>query len=364
MADAAPQLQEAYELIESGDLTSARQLLEEIRSNNENNPDYWWIYSHAVESEDDGLAALERVRQLAPNYPGLQNLSQQLGISKPQPPPVPTPSTEAIEAFNNDNDADEFASTESSSSSLPFYLIAGITVVAIIAALFFISSLFGGDDGGETPTDVAIIDDVSPEPVIPTSVAEAATEDVDDTPTMEVLSTDVEDEPTDEPTEEIATEVEAELTDAPTEEPSATDEPTEQVATEVEEEPTDVEPTDISEPDNSDPFASIYPDLEEFGVPTDSITVAETESFGDTYIVTTCSAIGPIATQNILDIVATLQPVADSLDEDIAGIAFNITDCDTDTVSLTLGFDRETVDSYWNDEISQTDLQQSLQRVR
>ena len=217
----------------------------------------------------------------------------------------------------------------------------------------------------QTPDVIEILDPYSHSVpgVIPTSVAASATEDVDDTPTMEVLSTDVEDEPTDEPTEEIATEVEVEPTDAPTEESSATDEPTEQVATEVEAEPTDA-PTDVPEPDNSDPFASIYPDLEEFGVPADSITVAETETFGDTYIVTTCSAIGPIATQNILDIVATLQPVADSLDEDIAGIAFNITDCDTDNVSLTLGFDRETVDSYWNDEISQTDLQQSLQRVR
>ena len=96
-----------------------------------------YLYGSGCCEIDDGLAALERVRQLAPNYPGLQNLSQQLGISKPQPPPVPAPSTKAIEAFNNDNDADEFANTERSSSSLPFYLIAGITVVAIIAALSY-----------------------------------------------------------------------------------------------------------------------------------------------------------------------------------------------------------------------------------
>lgn len=355
MADAAPQLQEAYELIEAGDLTSARQLLEEIRSNNENNPDYWWIYSHAVENEEAGLAALDRVRQLAPNYPGLQNLSQQLGISQPQRPLVPTPSTEAIEAFNNDNDADEFADTEMSSSSLPFYLIAGIAVIAIIAALFFLSSLFDGNEGGEPPTEVAFIEDSSPEPVIPTSVAEAVTEDIEETPTAEILPTEVEDEPTESPTD-VSTE---------TEEPVETEEPTvEEIApTEVEDEPTE-SPTDIPEPEDSDPFASLYPDLEAYGVPVDGIVVEETESFGDTYVVTTCSPIGPVATQNILNIVAALQPIAEKLDENVAGIAFNITDCDSDTVSLSLGFDRETVDSYWIDEISQTDLQQSLQRVR
>lgn len=358
MADAAPQLQEAYELIEAGDLTSARQLLEEIRSNNVNNPDFWWIYSHAVESEEDGLAALNRVRQLAPNYPGLQNLSQQLGINQPQRPLVPAPSTETIESFNNDTDVDEFSETETSTSSLPFYLIAGITVVAIIAALFFLSGLFGGSDDGENPTEVAIIEDSSPEPVIPTSVAEAVTEDIEETPTAENLPTEIEDEPTEAPTE--------------TEEPVEAEESTEEIATDVEEtvptqaedEPTEA-PTELpTETEDSDPFTSLYPDLEAFGVPADGIAIEETEIFGDTYVITTCSSIGPVATQNILNIVATLQPVAENIAENIAGIAFNITDCTTETVSLTLGFDRETVNSYWNDEISQTELQQALQRVR
>lgn len=348
MADAAPQLQEAYELIEAGDLTSARQLLEEIRSNNVNNPDYWWIYSHAVENEEDGLAALNRVRQLAPNYPGLQNLSQQLGITQPQRPLVPAPSTETIESFNNDTDTDEFADTESSSSSLPFYLIAGITVIAIIAALFFLSSLFGGNDGEETPTEVAIIEDSSPEPVIPTSVAEAVTEEIEETPTSEVLPTEVIDESTESPT------------DIPTE----TEEPTEEIATEVEEIVPTESLTELPESEDSDPFTTLYPDLEAFGVPVDGIAIEETESFGDTYVVTTCSPIGPVATQNILNIIATLQPIAENMDENVAGIAFNITDCATETVSLTLGFDRETVNSYWNDEITQTELQQSLQRVQ
>ena len=51
MANAAPQLQEAYDLIEAGDLQSARQLLDDIRSSNENNPDFWWIYSHALDRD-------------------------------------------------------------------------------------------------------------------------------------------------------------------------------------------------------------------------------------------------------------------------------------------------------------------------
>lgn len=385
MANAAPQLQEAYELIEAGDLDSARQLLEEIRSNNENNPDFWWIYSHAVQDKEEGLSALDRVRQLAPNYPGLQTLSEQFGISSaktPQPlsPPVPVPSTEAIEAFNNTQDST--ATQEESGSNLPFLLIAGVVVFAIIGGLFFVANL-GNGNGDDTPTETAFIIDSSPELIVPTSGAESATED----------TVDAIDSPTDEPTEteavaEDATDVPAEtevIVEDPTDEPTetesvaedATDVPTETEAvieepTPTEEEPTleptaTIRPTEVPsetpEPEDVDPFEDVYSDLEAFGVPEGGITVEDTETFGQTYIVTTCSSLGPVATQNILDIIATLQPIADDLDSDVDGFGFNITDCDADTVRLTLGVEREIVNSYWTDAISITDLQQALQRV-
>lgn len=327
MADAAPQLQEAYELIESGDLESARQLLEEIRSDNENNPDFWWIYAHALEDETEGRKALERVGQLAPNYPGLSALSTQLGLRPPQPiQPLPhpvAPSTEDVDAYYESFDDDASASEGNN-----WLIYTGITAVIVIVVLFLLlNTLTGGNTPtDETPTQELIADDATIEPIIPTAVAESATE---------ILPTEVEmtGEASDEPTETV------------TEQP---DEPT-------------LAPTDV--PEDTDPFSEVYSELAIFSVPEDGITTNTSETFGETYFVTTCSPLGPIATQNILNIIDTLTPIAENLDGGIGGVAFQITDCDADSVSLTLGIDRDTLDAYWGGEITQSELQQSLVRV-
>ncbi len=369
MANAVPQLQEAYELIESGDLQSARQLLDDIRSDNENNPDFWWIYAHAVEDENDGIAALDRVRQLAPNYPDLQNLSQDIGLTPVQPPAPPTfapPSTDDVEDFYEENDDFEpQASTGGGSGLMPYVVITGIVVVVILLALFLLSNLLGGNDGTTTGTEVADATTDSSATAVPTF--DSASFDATSTSLVESIASDepteaiTTDEPveTEEPTEAIATdepvETEEPATEIPTDEPSETPEP----ATET---PTD-EPSDTPEPEESDPFADVYEALAESGVPEEGIVLDETDSFGDTYMVTTCSALGPVATANILNIMDELESVADDIDESVEGFAFNISDCSTDTVRLTLGFDRATADSYWSGEIGQDELQQALQRV-
>lgn len=339
MANVAPQLQEAYDLIESGDLQSARQLLDDIRPDNENNPDFWWVYAHAVENENDGMAALERVRQLAPNYAGLHNFQENIYASTPQPqgiqslrPTTAPPSTADVEEFYEDEDKFDAQPSESSGNNglIPFLLIAGIAVIVIIAGLFVISGLFNSNDANTdgTATNVLVVTDISPEPILPTFDSESVAGNTTNTP--EIQATDV---PID--TDEPPT-----ATTIPTDEPSAT-----------------------PEPEDSDPIADIYSALESSGVPEDGIVLDDTNSFGDTYIITTCSAPGPVATENILNIMDELQSISDNLDEAASGFAFAITDCDADVVRLVLGFDRQTADNYWSGEIGQVELQQSLQRV-
>lgn len=319
MANAAPQLQEAYELIESGDLQSARQLLDGIRSHYDNNPDFWWIYSHAVENEADGLAALDRVRQLAPNYPGLQMLSEQLGIASLQSNSITedAPSTADVEEYH----AEEYhaiTQAQQNRSPLPFFIVAGIVVVLLILGFSFIANLLSGGNDDDTPTQVAIVTDVSPEPIIPTadSEAEISTEDTSDS----VEPTDVVVEP---------------ATDAPEPTPDTTDSSS----------------NDLTEA------------LSVFGVPEDGMSTTTTETFGETYTVTTCSALGPIATQNILGIVDLLGDNLEIIDDSIAGFAFEIADCTSDTVRLVLGIPRDIVDEYWAGTVDQSQIQQSLQRV-
>ncbi|MEO1286846.1 MAG: hypothetical protein AAFV93_03695, partial [Chloroflexota bacterium] len=193
MANAAPQLQEAYDLIESGDLQSARQLLEGIRSDYENNPDYWWIYAHAVEDEAEGMTAIERVRQLAPNYPGLMTLSQELGIQPPPTPPSFAPSTDDVEDYNDKQVTPELGtkpileepSLTEQQDSFPFAFlaVAAIAVIGVVAGLLYIGNLLtgGNGNGDDTGTQQAVVvTDISPEPIIPSADAESvatATED-------------------------------------------------------------------------------------------------------------------------------------------------------------------------------------------
>lgn len=375
MADAAPQLQEAYDLIQSGDLPSARQLLDEIRDQNENNPDYWWLYTHAAEDATLGRSALNRVRQLAPNYPGLADLSRELGIAPPQPlppqslPPQDTSKPPTLlddDEFDIAKDDDEFDSLEpettENNSLMPIVLGIAAVALVVLVALFLINSFTGSTpDATDTPV---IADNPTPEPIIPTINAEDA--GIEETEEIAIEendeATEVSGEPVVEETEEIATEEEIEETEettiavipteTPTDEPDPTDVPTATPS-----------PTETATPEPEDPFEILAEDLAAFGVPEeDGIRIEDTDAFGDTYIVTTCSSIGPRATQNIIGIIDTLAPSSEALAE-VDGYAFEVTDCETDTVRLTLGIDSETLASYWDGDTSVSQLQAALRRL-
>lgn len=377
MADAAPQLQEAYDLIQSGDLPSARQLLDDIRPQNENNPDYWWLYTYAAEDAVVGRNALNRVRQLAPNYPGLADLSQELGIAPPQPlppqslPPQDTSKPPTLlddDAFDIAKD-DEFDDLEPETSDgnnlMPIVLGIAAIALVILVALFLINSFSGGTpDATDTPV---IADNPTPEPIIPTIDAEQAgleeTDEVTEVPDESAIEEETEETATEEEiieaTEESDPSVDAEETavavipaEITDDAPDPTDEPT---ATPL--------PTETATPEPEDPFETLAEDLAAFGVPEEEgVRVEDTDAFGDTYIVTTCSSIGPRATENIIGIIDTLAPSSEAL-ADVDGFAFEVTDCEADNVRLTLGVDSETLASYWAGETSVSELQAALRRL-
>jgi hypothetical protein len=83
MANAADTLNRAYELIETGNVGSARNLLDTIRSQQSDNPDFWWVYAHAVEDKVEGIDALDRLRALDPDYPGITMLYREMELALP-----------------------------------------------------------------------------------------------------------------------------------------------------------------------------------------------------------------------------------------------------------------------------------------
>lgn len=67
-------LSRAFQLIEDGQLEDAREIIQSVLADDEDNADAWWIYAHAVEDADEGRRALNRVADLDPKYPGLNDL--------------------------------------------------------------------------------------------------------------------------------------------------------------------------------------------------------------------------------------------------------------------------------------------------
>jgi hypothetical protein len=360
MANAAQVLQQAHDLIEAGDYQSARQILDVVRSSNENNPDFWWVYAHAVEDATEGKAALERVRQLAPNYTGLDSLvggtSQPSSSIKPlrplTPPPPPLVEKVAVEE-------DEFADTldETPTKATPFKTILtwlGLAFIIIVVIIFVVSMALNNTGGGTpTPERTAIVDNFETPASIPTSESQGLdlTEAVESSPEVPVLTEELE-------TEEAATATEEAVE---TEEVATA---TEEEAVETEESATEDSETVIGEETEAVAVADVSEAMEEiadFGVPEDGVT-EESSSLGQTLVVTTCSIPGPNATSNILGILDAFKAANVSLDT-VEAIAFDISDCANDTVLLSIGISSDIVESYWLGDTTASELFAAFRRL-
>jgi hypothetical protein len=159
MPDTAAILNEAYGLIEQGDLSRARTLLQPLLESDSQNPDVWWLYTHAAADENEGRRALDRVEALDPQYPGAAELRERLGtgprVLKPLSSLQPKPSSTAPTAVSpapvipdvdepDLDDDDEFAETTSTPQRQRLsriLLIAGGIIIAFALLALLLPSL-------------------------------------------------------------------------------------------------------------------------------------------------------------------------------------------------------------------------------
>ena len=73
-------LQDAFDLIEKGELGQAQAVLGPLLETENDNPDLWWIYAHAVKDSKVGIEALDRVIQLDAAYPGARELKERAAL--------------------------------------------------------------------------------------------------------------------------------------------------------------------------------------------------------------------------------------------------------------------------------------------
>jgi len=130
MANAADTLERAYELIETGNVGSARNLLDTIREEQSDNPDFWWVYAHAVEDKVEGIDALDKLKALDPEYPGIAMLYREMEVGS-EPTGV-TVSKSGQDLTRKDNSVEPVPSN-ARSRLLPL-VAGGIVVVLIVIA--------------------------------------------------------------------------------------------------------------------------------------------------------------------------------------------------------------------------------------
>lgn len=301
MSEAAQILSQAFELIEQDNLASARNLLDSIKASNERNPDFWWVYLHAVETEEEGRDALNRVLALDPGFPGARALSDEMQGSgstikrlRPMgamPPPPPGMLGAA-------------PSTGSKRRNI-FLLIILCMIIAIVGILVF-PELLSSSPTPEIATSVAVQPTVLPD--VTEEIVGAS--GVDATPTIEVM-------------------------EATPEEPASTQIP--------------------------EDFGELAANLSQYDVPPNGIFLEET-ILGNTLVITTCAPPGPLASQSIAAISDSFQ--SQVLADDIEGIGFSITNCSEERTLRVIGINREGFELYLQGDMSRPEFQQALQPIQ
>ena len=101
-------LQNAHELIERGELEAAQELLVPLLETDADDAGVWWVYAHAVRDIGIGQAALRRVLELDPLYPGARELAQDMNRLEAPLLANPLTADESLAAQNTDIDIDDW----------------------------------------------------------------------------------------------------------------------------------------------------------------------------------------------------------------------------------------------------------------
>lgn len=308
-------LKQAFNLIEADQLDEARAILRPILESEKDNPDVWWVYSHAVTDVDTARLALNNVLRLDPNYPGASELFAQLqskvggddlenlGELSAEPsfvPALPTsipgisslPKIRSI-AVQTDDAGDEFPDDEFDDEPedafyrRPLFYVPLISLLVIVALAIVIFKPFSVS----SPT-------IPTAPVIDTTAQVV----VDLTPTSEAINP-----------VQTSTVADATLSIASL--------PTDFVAS--------------LEPQSS--FSDVESALAGFSLPADGVVSIENTSLGRTLIASICTTGGREMRTLLPQVTVALANASQSYSDRADGIAVKMIDCGTSTAFLQVG---------------------------
>ncbi len=339
-------LQNAYELIQQGQLDDAKALLDTHRHEYETNADYWWLVAHSTNDPEIGRAALGRVLLLDKNYPGARELDEEVR------------STEQLASASEQPTRKR--------RRVPLLPLVALLAIALGILIFLVlnssqptQTVAGVGDGSATPIETVTI------AADETMSAEAAT-------TSDVMQTEV---PSEMPTVMPPTETEV-ATDEPTTTPvPPTQTPIPPTATPVPPTQTPIPPTATEEPipptsdalvtsptllaQNTEPVFVSYEFMQGQLTPSNGVFLV-----GDVLSISLCAVPGIGAGNAIRDLLMTVSIGTAELDPSTRTIEIGIVDCTSNQEQRVIAVPRDRVEAYARGEITLQQLQQAIQPVR
>ena len=317
-------LQTAFDLIEQGEPEQAEIVLAPLLETENDSPALWWIYAHAVRDSQVGLAALERVLQLDPDYPGARELREQTALAQSaREVEQAAASAQTSDAAPGEIDDWEALQPQVEQAAQSSKLRKGLVAVAAVALLIAAGGLLVVSGELDITALSALI---APSPA----------------PQVVVIA--------------VPTETEPSLTPPPTETempPTAT--------------PTPV-PTKTAVPVTSSPQTRAFISLA--AVALANVEIDETHSgfrvteLGDTLVFQVCAVPGPQFQARLGVVMNAVASLAVDIPEDAEAIAVSLLNCaDEDATPRVIGVERDTIQAYASEEIDSRDFQRSWQAL-
>jgi tetratricopeptide (TPR) repeat protein len=310
-------LSRAFELVEAGKNEEARAILDPILAANPRNADAWWVYAHAADDPDKGQAALEKVLNINPDYPGaaeLLALARERFMEEETAAPPPPSLPEDVAEFEPDFDMEEPATLSRASApgetgrrSLIGPVIA-VVIIVVLIVLVVVSQLGGNNPPAPTETPTELVSVI----VVPTEeAAQVATEQVTEAVTIAPISA----------TEQVTEQVSESATEAV----SATEQATAEAA--------------------GGDYAALQQALGQFPIAPDGFQETQT-SFGQTLQVTGCSAPGREMRTLLPNLMNAFALQSQNLDRSIKAISVHLINCDDNSPLVTIAVGRESSQAY------------------
>ena len=359
-------LQRAYELIENDELEQAQEILAPLLETDAENASLWWVYTHAQRDSTMGQAALSRVLELDPAFPGAGELKADvLQLESAEDDFV------ALEQRDNGNglsaaplDIDDWedlqpaanAETDSSAFRRGFVILvvalvivvagAGLVASGAIELPAWLSGLF------PTPEPAVIVvsaptDESTPSAVEPEETAMPALDESDAGPTVMASPEADEAVPTAAATDETVEEGSEEPTAEPTAEPTI-----------------GAGPSPTPDADRSVVLAFISQVAE--GVSDFAIDPAasgmHTSGLGNTLVIQVCAVPGPEFNERLNIVLNAVVGEADDIPQTVEAVGVGLLNCDDDDASLRIiGVQVSQILEFANEVIDAKDFQRAWQ---